>query len=105
MLRFNAESLEVINNPQFEGMTLSEYARLRRYSKGFLEWYLLPMTGAIWSTPQAEMGIFPIQSMITFFHNHKLLQIDNRWQWRTSTRQTSKLTRVVPLTNTLQPCV
>jgi predicted NAD/FAD-binding protein len=45
--------------------------------------YLLPMTGAIWSTPMGEMLDFPIQAMITFMSNHKLLQINDRWQWKT----------------------
>lgn len=83
MLRFNAEAVEVLNNPQFESVTLGEYVTLRGYSNAFLENYLLPMTGAIWSTPSGEILQFPIQSMITFMNNHKLLQIGDRYVWRT----------------------
>lgn len=85
MLRFNAEAVEVLHNPKFENVTLGEYMKMRGYSQPFLDMYLLPMTGAIWSTPSGEMLQFPIQSMITFMANHKLLQIGDRYIWRTVT--------------------
>jgi uncharacterized protein len=85
MLRFNSEAVEVLNNPNFENVTLGDYMKLRGYSSTFMTYYLLPMTGAIWSTPSGEMLQFPIQSMITFMANHKLLQIGDRYIWRTVT--------------------
>lgn len=49
----------------------------------FRDWYLLPMLGCIWSCPTDQMLRFPVATMIRFCHNHGLLQISQRPQWRT----------------------
>jgi len=41
------------------------------------------MIGCIWSCPTDQMLRFPIAAMIRFCHNHGLLQIVGRPQWRT----------------------
>ncbi|SLN28041.1 protoporphyrinogen oxidase [Roseovarius litorisediminis] len=45
--------------------------------------YLLPMCGAIWSTPVAEVDAFPAKSLIQFFRNHALLAYSGQHQWWT----------------------
>jgi predicted NAD/FAD-binding protein len=56
-----------------------------RFSDAFRDWYLLPMIGAIWSCPVAQMLAFPIGTLVRFCHNHGLLQIADRPRWRTVT--------------------
>ncbi len=81
ILRFNREA---VREPAPAGsMALGDYLKARGYSKPFIEWYLLPMAAAIWSCPAAQMLEFPLSSFITFCHNHGLLQVTNRPQWRT----------------------
>jgi uncharacterized protein len=41
------------------------------------------MIGCIWSCPTEQMLRFPMATMIRFCHNHGLLQVTDRPQWRT----------------------
>ena len=60
-----------------------QFLRREGYSDGFRDHYLLPMAAAIWSCPMQRMLQFPLGSFVRFFHNHGLLQIDDRPQWLT----------------------
>ena len=51
----------------------------------FREYFLLPMGGAIWSTPLPQMLAFPAHSFIRFFNNHGLLSLNDQPQWYTVT--------------------
>ena len=41
------------------------------------------MIGCIWSCPTEQMLPFPVATMIRFCHNHGLMQVADRPQWRT----------------------
>lgn len=73
VVRFNEEAAEAIGDPRFASMSLSDYARCRGYSDDFLRFYLLPMAGAVWSTPFAGVHTFPAPTLLRFFRNHGLL--------------------------------
>jgi len=81
ILRFNREAVR--ESALAGNMALGDYLKARGYGKPFIEWYLLPMAAAIWSCPAAQMLEFPLSSFVTFCHNHGLLQVTNRPQWRT----------------------
>lgn len=49
----------------------------------FRDRFLLPISGAIWSTPTAEMMNFPAAAFIRFFDNHGLLTVRGQPQWLT----------------------
>jgi predicted NAD/FAD-binding protein len=49
----------------------------------FRDGYFLPMIGSIWSCPTDQMLRFPVGTMVRFCHNHGLLQLRDRPQWRT----------------------
>jgi predicted NAD/FAD-binding protein len=51
----------------------------------FRRYYLLPMSGAIWSCPPCEMMSFPAKTLVRFFANHHLLSLTGQPQWRTVT--------------------
>jgi uncharacterized protein len=53
------------------------------FGRAFRDWYFLPMIGCIWSCPTEQMLRFPVGTMIRFCHNHGLLQVNDRPQWRT----------------------
>src|SRR5207244_2675885 len=61
------------------GHFLDEHA----FGQPFRDWYFLPMMACIWSCPTRQMLEFPVATMIRFCHNHGLIQIANRPQWRT----------------------
>ncbi len=67
----------------FDGETIESLLRRNGFSTGFLEDYLLPMTGAIWSTHHNEIGAFPARSILQFLTNHGLVEIVGRPRWRT----------------------
>lgn len=45
--------------------------------------YLMPMCGAIWSTPVEDVDAFPARSLVRFFRNHALLAGSGKHQWWT----------------------
>lgn len=65
------------------GLTLGEFLARMRYGDAFRDWYLLPMAGAIWSSPRSEILEFPLPSFLEFCDNHGLLTLTNRPLWRT----------------------
>ncbi len=52
------------------------------FSQRFRDSYLLPMGGAIWSTPEGEMLNYPVNALLAFFRNHRLMHA-KRPKWRT----------------------
>jgi predicted NAD/FAD-binding protein len=49
----------------------------------FRDHYLLPFSGAIWSTPKEKILDFPAHAMMAFFDNHALLSATGQHQWYT----------------------
>ncbi|MCP9484041.1 FAD-dependent oxidoreductase [Shimia sp. CNT1-13L.2] len=49
----------------------------------FKEYYLMPICGAIWSTPPNGIEAFPARSLVRFFRNHALLSATGQHQWWT----------------------
>lgn len=65
------------------GPTLGDYLDRQRYGRLFLDAYLLPMAGAIWSCPTEQMRAFPMTTFTQFCENHGLLNLTQRPQWYT----------------------
>lgn len=80
ILRWNAKAVETATDPT---MTLGELMQKLRLGKWFQRYYLLPFSGAIWSTPLEQMMSFPAQALTRFFQNHHLLNIYGQHQWYT----------------------
>ena len=67
-------------NPQW---TLGDLIQRRRLGSWFERYYLLPMSGAIWSTSRARMRDFPACVLTRFFANHGLLSFSGHHRWWT----------------------
>ena len=65
------------------GPSLGLYLDRQGYGRLFLDAYLLPMAGAIWSCPTEQMRAFPMATFTRFCENHGLLSLTNRPQWYT----------------------
>ena len=81
--RFNTEAVAALSDPVFQFMTLAEYVEARGYGQDFIERYLVPMGGAVWSTPPDKMLQFPAITLLRFWHNHGFLGLHTQHQWRT----------------------
>ena len=78
---FNQTALSVAQrNPN---MTIDGLIRHQRLGDWFTRYYLLPMSGAIWSTPREQMRSFPALALARFFENHGLLSLNGQHQWWT----------------------
>jgi predicted NAD/FAD-binding protein len=80
ILRFNREAPGVLERPDPE-LTLGGYLERERYSRGFIEHYIVPMGAAIWSAAPQRMLEFPLTTFVRFFANHGMLSVDQRPQW------------------------
>ena len=54
-----------------------------RYSDYFRDHFLLPLTGAIWSSSTTEMLDFPARYLFQFFSNHGMLSVKGSPTWKT----------------------
>ncbi len=83
VLRFFKTAETDLESRNLTDETLGEYLRRHRFGNAFIDHHLIPMGSAIWSTPCDQMMDFPAQSFLQFFHNHGLLTLNDRPQWRT----------------------
>jgi predicted NAD/FAD-binding protein len=82
ILTFNEKAnADLVNNSKDLDLNLGEY--IENFGQAFKDRYILPMGGAIWSTPTDEMNKFPARTFLTFFKNHGLLGVDTHHQWLT----------------------
>ena len=83
ILRFNRDARRLLGQPQSDTGTLGDYLRRGGFGTAFRDHYILPMAAAIWSCPTSTMLEFPLASFLRFFHNHGLIDLAGRPQWRT----------------------
>ncbi len=79
--RFNREAPALLEMAD-DGATLGDYVEGNRYSREFVDNYIVPMGAAIWSTDAARIRHFPVRHFVRFFHNHGMLSVNRRPQWR-----------------------
>ena len=85
VVRFNrlATNIAVRNGDAELDQPIGDFLEQHAFGDDFREGYFLPMIGCVWSCPIDQMLRFPIGTMIRFCHNHGLIQLTNRPQWRT----------------------
>jgi len=100
ILRFNKQATELAIGGEIPAISLGDFLAREQYSEQFRAWYLLPMAACIWSCPSDQMLAFPVSTFIRFCHNHGLLQVSDRPQWRTvrggSRHYVDKLLAAIP---------
>lgn len=80
IMRFNKSSLELLaDGPEIR---LGDYLAQNGYSQYFIDYYIIPMGSAIWSTEARQMLDFPARFFVRFFHHHGMLTVNGRPQWR-----------------------
>ena len=85
ILRFNALTTRMAEENAEVALQqpMGDFLREHQFGHAFCHWYLLPMMACIWSCPTPQMLAFPVATLVRFCHNHGLLQITGRPQWRT----------------------
>ena len=83
ILKFNRQAEANLKLAREKDLSLGDLVAQGGYGRPFLDWYLLPMGAAIWSTPTATMLEFPAETFLQFCLNHRLLQVEGRPMWKT----------------------
>jgi predicted NAD/FAD-binding protein len=86
--KFNKEAIKIVGSSESgvrsnEGITIAEFCKQHGLGDDFLHKYLIPMSGAVWSTPPEKMLDFPALTLIRFFYNHGFLGLNTQHQWWT----------------------
>ncbi|GGB05154.1 NAD(P)/FAD-dependent oxidoreductase [Allosediminivita pacifica] len=80
IMHFNAHALDRARDPS---QSLGDFLGEMGTGDWFRDHYLLPLSGAIWSTPAEKIMDFPAYALIRFFENHALLNHTGQHQWYT----------------------
>ncbi|MCG8455990.1 MAG: FAD-dependent oxidoreductase, partial [Holophagales bacterium] len=64
------------------GVTFGQYLEREGLRGPLVDHYLVPMIAAIWSTEAGRMLEFPARTLARFLHNHGMLTVHDRPQWR-----------------------
>ncbi|MGB7319077.1 MAG: FAD-dependent oxidoreductase [Planktotalea sp.] len=80
ILRFGKEAEAAAKD---DDKTIGELVDELGLGRWFRDNYLMPMCGAIWSTPVTDVDAFPAKSLVNFFRNHALLAGTGQHQWWT----------------------
>jgi predicted NAD/FAD-binding protein len=78
LVRFNSAAEGLATDAT---ITLGQFMDEMGMGTWFRDYYLTPISGAIWSTPKEEIMDFPAQALVRFFRNHHLLQATGQHQW------------------------
>jgi len=81
--RFNRTALRLLEDPPAEHVTLADVLATRRWSRGFLDWYLVPLGASIWSADPGTFMSIPAARFARFFERHGLLRFADQPGWRT----------------------
>ncbi|KIN75214.1 Dehydrogenase [Sulfitobacter noctilucae] len=80
IVKFNNNALRVAED---KSLTIGEFLNVLGMGNYFRNYYLSPLSGAIWSTPTEKIMDFPAHAMVQFFENHALLGYSGQHQWYT----------------------
>jgi predicted NAD/FAD-binding protein len=80
--RFNRAARAMLDDDDIS-LSLEDFLRRERFSRPFVDDYLIPLGAAIWSANPQEFSAFPVTSLVRFLDQHGLLSLGNRPPWRT----------------------
>lgn len=64
-------------------LTLGQFLNKYRFSRTYIDFHMVPISAAVWSTPAENILEFPAESILRFYDHHGLLALANRPQWKT----------------------
>ncbi len=81
LLKFNRVGQDLLGDVD-NRQTVAQFFREHRFPEIFYQKYFLPMGSAVWSCSRERFESFPIRFIAEFYHNHGLLGMKDRPQWR-----------------------
>lgn len=72
-----------IGSQELDTLTLSQYLKSRNIHSSVINDFIIPISAAIWSTPDDLILEFPVGIFLSFFHNHGLLNLVDQPKWQT----------------------
>ena len=83
--RFHRHARSVLLDPTADRLSLGDFLEQGGYSDYCRDHFVMPLTGAIWSSSPTQMHEFPARYLIRFFANHGMLTVRHSPRWRTVT--------------------
>lgn len=80
IMHFNAKAEALVTD---DSTTIGDLMAELGMGDWFERYYLMPICGAIWSTPPQGIRAFPARALLRFFRNHALLSPNGQHQWWT----------------------
>jgi predicted NAD/FAD-binding protein len=81
IFKFRRESEELLNSDDYS-LTLEDFLTAKKFSRLFIEHFIIPMGEAIWSADPVKFNEFPALYFAQFFKNHGFLNVRNQPQWQ-----------------------
>ena len=81
IFKFRRESEELLKSDDYT-LTLENFLTAKKFSRLFIEHFIIPMGEAIWSADPVKFNEFPALYFAQFFKNHGFLNIRNQPQWQ-----------------------
>jgi predicted NAD/FAD-binding protein len=100
--RFFKVANRTLTTNDAQGLSVRQYAARHGFGPDLLNYYLVPMSSAVWSTHPDEVLDFPAEMLIRFFFNHGFLGVKTHHPWFTVSRGSRSYLRKI-LTQTAEP--
>ena len=82
--RFNRAARDLLSRDDLS-LTIAQFLDEGRYSRSFIDDYLVPLGASIWSANPQTFTEFPAAPLARFLDQHGLLSLGDRPHWRTVT--------------------
>jgi predicted NAD/FAD-binding protein len=85
--RFHRDARALLGSPEadVDTVTLGGFVAIRRYSRYFVNHFLLPLVATVWSSGTSVAGAYPARYLFEFLNNHGMLTVHGSPVWRTVT--------------------
>ncbi len=81
IFRLRREFDRILDSPD-RRLPLGELLEKHRYSRRFIEQFLVPFGASIWSIDADTFQQFPAETFVRFFKNHGFFEVEHPVQWR-----------------------
>ena len=81
--RFHRAGQALLASPPALSYTLADLLEDGRWSRSFIEWYLLPLGSSIWSADPGAFARMSAVMVLRFFDRHGMLSFGGKPSWRT----------------------